>query len=206
MANRQINVAWGPTDIRTGAAVYTHTATVSGFVQIQVFISDAAGSGDYVYYIRKQRAGAGVNYVMGPKTTSTHAAGETGIGAETILTYCHVGDVVQIYVDGLAGDIACNGFIEIVEMDYMLLANDAITAAVIAVSADAEIADAVLDEVVEGTYTLRQYMRLMTAALCSKVSGGGTVTVTFRDTGDTVNRIVATVDANGNRTAVVLNP
>ena len=85
------------------------------------------------------------------------------------------------------------------------IAANAITSSELDASATAEIADAVLDEVVEGAYTLRQLTRLMTAALYGKVSGGGTVTVTFRDTGDTVNRIVATVDATGNRTAVVLN-
>jgi hypothetical protein len=76
-----------------------------------------------------------------------------------------------------------------------------------AIDADALAADAVdeiLDEVIEGTYTLRQMIRLMASALLAKVSGGGTTTITFRDTGDTKDRIVATVDANGNRTAVTL--
>lgn len=117
MATRLINVAWGPVNIAAANVVYTYTATISAFVQFQVFISDAAGGGDYVFYLRKQRAGAGVNFVMVPKTTATSAAGETGIGSPTILLYCHAADVVQVYVDGLAGDIACNGFIEIIEDD-----------------------------------------------------------------------------------------
>ena len=37
-------------------------------------------------------------------------------------------------------------------------------------------------------------------------SGGGGSEITFRSTGDDVDRIVATVDANGNRTAVILDP
>lgn len=61
--------------------------------------------------------------------------------------------------------------------------------------------DDVLEEVVEGTSTLRQYLRLMASALFAKLSGAATTTITIRDVGDTKNRIVATVDANGNRSA-----
>lgn len=55
--------------------------------------------------------------------------------------------------------------------------------------------------VVEGTTTAVQYMRLMAAALLAKLSGAGGTTITIRDVPDTKNRIVATVDANGNRSA-----
>ena len=64
--------------------------------------------------------------------------------------------------------------------------------------------DLILDDVVDGTYTLRQLVRLMASALAGKVSGGGTATVVFRDVPDTKDRITATVDVNGNRTAVTL--
>lgn len=83
---------------------------------------------------------------------------------------------------------------------------DSLTEIAAGMTTDAEIADAVLDEVVEGAYTMRQLLKLMSAALFGKASGGGTATVTFRDTGDSADRIVATVDANGNRTAVTLTP
>jgi len=65
--------------------------------------------------------------------------------------------------------------------------------------------DGVLDEVIEGTYTMRQMLRLMAAVLIGESSGGGTATITFRDTGDGTNRVVATVSAAGNRTAVTLD-
>ena len=66
------------------------------------------------------------------------------------------------------------------------------------------IADAVHDEVVEGAYTLRHYLRLFAAMLLGKASGGGTTTVVFRDTADGKDRISMTVDTDGNRTAVTL--
>lgn len=65
--------------------------------------------------------------------------------------------------------------------------------------------DDVLDEAVEGSYTLRQYLRGFAAALLAKASGLETTNAIYRDTGDTKNRIDATVTADGNRTAVTLD-
>ena len=84
------------------------------------------------------------------------------------------------------------------------LADDAITSAKLAASAGTELADAVLDEVVVGTYTLRQLIKVLAAGVAGKVTGGGTTTITFRGVDDTSNVIVATVDENGNRSAVTL--
>ena len=55
---------------------------------------------------------------------------------------------------------------------------------------------------IEGTWTAVMYMRLFASALLAKCSGMGTATAVFRDVDDTKNRISATVDADGNRTAV----
>jgi len=62
--------------------------------------------------------------------------------------------------------------------------------------------DAIVDEVIEGSTTLRQALRLILATAAGKSSGGGTSVVTFRDMADSKNRISASVDANGNRTSV----
>jgi hypothetical protein len=69
----------------------------------------------------------------------------------------------------------------------------------------AGIPDAVHDEVVDGSYTFRQSTRLQNSAMAAKLSGAATTTVTIRDVGDTKDRIVATVDADGNRTALTLD-
>lgn len=61
--------------------------------------------------------------------------------------------------------------------------------------------DAVLDEVVDGTYTMRQLLRGFAAVLLGKASGMGTVNGVFRDISDTKNRVAVTQDADGNRTA-----
>lgn len=65
--------------------------------------------------------------------------------------------------------------------------------------------DAVLDEVVKGTFTMRQILSYLLASL-SKVSGGGTETITFRHGDDSGDAMVATVTTAGNRTAVTFTP
>jgi len=62
--------------------------------------------------------------------------------------------------------------------------------------------DAVWDEQVDGSVTARQSVRLANSALGGKASGLATTTAVYRDLADTKDRITATVDANGNRTAV----
>ncbi len=81
------------------------------------------------------------------------------------------------------------------------LAADSISASALSAAA----VDEILDEVVEGSLTFRQVLRILLAALAGKAAGGGTTAVTFRDVADAKNRISATVDANGNRSAVTLD-
>lgn len=73
-----------------------------------------------------------------------------------------------------------------------------------ALPTDEEIATALLDLTngVEANRTVREALRLILSALAGKLSGAGTSTVTIRDSNDTKNRIVATVDTSGNRTSI----
>ena len=59
--------------------------------------------------------------------------------------------------------------------------------------------------IADGPYDLQEMMRLIFAATCNKVSGGGTATIVYRDSADGKDRITTTVDTNGNRTAVTLD-
>lgn len=81
-----------------------------------------------------------------------------------------------------------------------LPASPAATGAAMTLTAGA--VDAILDEVVEGTTTMRELLRLYAAVLLGKASGLASVTAVFRDLADTKDRVTATVDADGNRTAV----
>jgi hypothetical protein len=65
--------------------------------------------------------------------------------------------------------------------------------------------DDVLDEVVLGSYTLRHLLRGLAAASFGKLSGAATTTVTIRSADDTKDVVIATVDADGNRSAITLD-
>jgi hypothetical protein len=58
---------------------------------------------------------------------------------------------------------------------------------------------------IETGITPRQGNRVMLAAAAGKVDGASTTTVHLRDQADTKNRVTATVDAYGNRTAITLD-
>lgn len=60
------------------------------------------------------------------------------------------------------------------------------------------------DEVIVGSYNFSDLLKIMASALAGKLSGGGTTTLTFRSVDDTSDVIVTTVDANKNRTNVVI--
>jgi hypothetical protein len=61
-----------------------------------------------------------------------------------------------------------------------------------------------LANAVETGLTVRQALRLLDAVLAGKVSISG-ATVTIRNTADTKNRVVATTDTQGQRTAVTID-
>ena len=81
-----------------------------------------------------------------------------------------------------------------------------VTAAVALTSGERNsVADALLDRTdgVETGLTPRQAWRVALSATGGKVSGAATTTNTFRNAvADTKNRIIATVDSDGNRTAI----
>lgn len=112
---------------------------------------------------------------------------------------------VQVFTENLAANRtgavgSVNGAVASVTAGVTLAA-DAISAAALSAAA----VDEILDEAVEGTLTVRQILRLLLAEAVGKAAGGGSTSITFRDQADTKNRIAATVDANGNRSAVTLD-
>lgn len=64
---------------------------------------------------------------------------------------------------------------------------------------------ALFAEIVENGLSFSDAIKLLMSVLAAKSAGGGTTTITFRDMADTKNRITATVDSNGNRSAVTIN-
>lgn len=67
------------------------------------------------------------------------------------------------------------------------------------------VAPAVWASIIEAGYTAEGLLKVLSAVLAGKVSGGGTGTEVFRDINDTKDRIIATTDSSGNRTAIVVD-
>lgn len=100
-------------------------------------------------------------------------------------------DAIKAKTDNLPGSPAATG-------DAMTLTSgerDSIAAALL------DLANGV-----ETSTTTRQALRLILAALVGKLSGAETTTVVIRDINDAKDRITATVDEDGNRTAVTTDP
>jgi hypothetical protein len=74
---------------------------------------------------------------------------------------------------------------------------DSILTAVNSIPAD------VWTRIIEAGYTAEQMIRLIAAPIAGRASGSGTGTETYEGVDEATARIVATVDASGNRTAVV---
>lgn len=103
-------IRWLETDvlanqnISSPLAIGAYTAAADRAVMCQAFVDQAAGGGDYVMYCTLQIGGAGSSYVILPKTTMAAAAGETAIAGQSGWINVRSGDIVTVYVDGLAGD------------------------------------------------------------------------------------------------------
>lgn len=91
-------------NISSALAIGAYTAATDRMIVCDVSLDQVAGGGDYVVYVTRQINGTGSIYVMLPKTTCTAAAGETAIAMQSGPITVRAGDVLTVYVDGLAGD------------------------------------------------------------------------------------------------------
>lgn len=76
------------------------------------------------------------------------------------------------------------------------------SAQLMALPSAATIASTTVGTAVDGATTLAESLRLSNAVLGGKVSGAGTGTEVFRSPADDKDRVTATVDSSGNRTAI----
>ena len=92
-------------NIATALLVATYTADADRDFLARVFIDQVAGNGDYLFWLDIQRLGAG-SFYRSAITTVAVASGITSVFGSTISVPVKNTDVVRVYVQGLAGDIA----------------------------------------------------------------------------------------------------
>lgn len=138
-----------------------------------------------------------VGSVTGAVGSVTGAVGSvTGnVGGNVVGTVASVVGAVGSVTGNVGGSVAS------------LTANNDKTGYALTAGERNSVADALLDraDAIETAWTLRKVTRIAFAALGGKASGLETTTAVYRSGDDTKNRITATVDVDGNRSAVTLD-
>lgn len=107
-------------DISSAISVGVYTATATRGVVVRLLADQIAGNGDYIAYLTLQVAGAGSHYRMIPITTAAAASGLTSIGFVSQVIPVDSGDVLTVYLDGLAGDTTTPDVrVDWYEQDYL---------------------------------------------------------------------------------------
>jgi len=91
-------------DIHAALAVGSYTATATRGIMIRLLVDQVAGNGDYTAYVTLRVGGAGSAYRIIPISTAAAASGVTAIGYISATIPVDSGDVLTVYLLGLAGD------------------------------------------------------------------------------------------------------
>jgi hypothetical protein len=155
-------------------------------------------SGTFGYYLDAQ-----VSSAAAPPTAAAIA---DAVWDEATSGHTSSGTYGKAIGDGVTSWVTASGF------SVFDASTDSVSVSSVTSSAANTIADGLLDRAdgVEpasgGTErTVREALRIILSSSAGKVSGADSSTITFRDLNDSLNRIVATVDENGNRSALTYN-
>jgi hypothetical protein len=156
----------------------------------------------------------GDNWITTPDDTSVYVMIPYGATCASCINDYALGQintemdsVLDTAIPGSPAANSINQRIKAIDEDWVnggrldLLLDACALEATVAALNDISVAD-IIAGIADGSYDLQEMMRIMFAVISGKSSGGGTSTVTMRDADDGKNRISATVDSNGNRTAV----
>ena len=102
-------------DISAALLVATYTATAVKELLINLHLSGLAGSGAYRACLTRQIAGAGAVY-QSPTSVATVSAGVTTVLLNTTPLAVNATDVVKVYAQGLAGDVAVGVVTEVFDV------------------------------------------------------------------------------------------
>jgi hypothetical protein len=179
----------------TNAATAFSTLTVGG---VTTFTSGVQGS------ITGNLVGNVTGNVNGSVASVTGAVGSvTGaVGSVTGAVGSVTGSVGSIGTGGItAATFAADSLIA------ATFGSQAFDTRVMTAALENAFADALLDRgnAIESSLTPRQALRAIAAAEAGVTSGGATTTFTIKGAGVATQRIQATVDASGNRQAIVLS-
>lgn len=199
-----------------GGEWFTVTYTIETYTEIDANIVQVSGDSTAADNLEADYDGTGYNKsnsTIGTTTTNTDMRGTDSAATASALATVDA-NVDAILIDtaeiGAAGAgltaLATQSSVDTIDgiVGDILVDTGATIPAQISALNDITAAD-VLAVTIENSLDLADCIRLQNSALLAKVSGGATTTNTFRDLADSKNRITATVDADGNRTAITLD-
>ncbi len=191
------------TPITAGVSVSVDRASVVGLNEVTIVATAANGyenGKSYGIYISTGTVGgvSVIGEVVGHFTIGLSAAAVDLANATDGLTAL-AADIAT--VDGTVNNI--NSGVAIIIEDTNELQTDDVPGLIAALN-DIAAADVLAAGDVDG-FTLEESLKLILSAVAAKLSGAATVTVIIRAADDTKDRITATVDASGNRSAVTLD-
>lgn len=108
-------------DITSPALLATYTALAAATWQVTVSLSGLAGNGVYKAATRRQVEGAGAVY-QSPTAFLPLAVGVSTGTLTTIPLPVNVDDVVEVWAEGLAGDVAVDGVVELFDVTAAAIA------------------------------------------------------------------------------------
>lgn len=168
------------------------TVTPASSKMVKITLSTSEMNGDNVTVVGSDASGAEWRDIVINIQTAARQIDDLATQASV--------DTVDNFLDTEIGDIKAKT--DNLPSDP---ADESSIQAAIAALNDISVAN-ILAASIEGSLDLQETLRLMLAVLVGKSNGGGTTTVVFRDTGDSKDRVEATVDGDGNRSAVTLDP
>jgi len=193
-------------------ADYDLTVTDCSYGHYKASMDTNITVGTYIWQIMLQ---AGASPADGDECINSGVIEWSGSAEETIhakldLILADTGELQTDWANGGRLDLILDAVLADTNELQGLISDSKLPAQVEGMDADvltasalkADAVDEIHDEIVEGTITHRQAIRLMLSILTGLSSGGGTGTVVFRDISDTKNRFSADVDEYGNRTVI----
>jgi hypothetical protein len=189
---------------QTGVTIPTVTAVTNGVTLADDAITSAKFDENTAFPVKK--ADALTTELARKDSASSYMADVSGLATSSALTA--VDDLVDDLETRLTAVRA--GYLDKLNVSGTLAhSNDADTykadvSAITGASLSATGIDAILDEIVVGTYTMRQILKLMAAKMHGKATGGGTTSIKYTGLDNVADVIIETVDTNGNRSAVSL--
>jgi hypothetical protein len=147
-------------DISSALAIGVYTATGDKYIMCQLFVKQVAGSGDYVAYVTQTIDG--VAYPILSKSTLTAAAGETEFGAQSGPILVRNGEIITVYLDGLAGDTTTvDTIVRFWEVDTLSAAQvnaEVVDALTVDLLADSVAADGTRPTIAQALYEIVQFL------------------------------------------------